>query len=66
MQARSWTIHLSFSVAFATLFAKIWRLYKIFLNKTLTKRVSIAGAVKINLLTLMYVYRNIWMINIWF
>ncbi|XP_065916307.1 gamma-aminobutyric acid type B receptor subunit 2-like isoform X2 [Dysidea avara] len=36
--ARNWTNNLAFVVAFGTLFAKIWRLYRIFANKTLTKR----------------------------
>ena len=43
-QARNWTNNLAFVVAFGTLFAKIWRLYRIFANKTLTKRVSVALA----------------------
>ncbi|XP_065916322.1 gamma-aminobutyric acid type B receptor subunit 2-like [Dysidea avara] len=36
--ARNWTYNLAFVVAFGTLFAKIWRLYRIFANRTLTKR----------------------------
>ncbi|XP_065916318.1 gamma-aminobutyric acid type B receptor subunit 1-like isoform X2 [Dysidea avara] len=35
---RNWTNKLAFAVAFSTLFVKIWRLYRIFINKTMVKR----------------------------
>ncbi|XP_065916310.1 gamma-aminobutyric acid type B receptor subunit 2-like isoform X2 [Dysidea avara] len=36
--ARNWTNKLAFVVAFGTLFVKIWRLYRIFLNRALINR----------------------------
>ena len=34
-----WTNELAFVVAFGTMFAKVWRLYKVFFNKKMVKRV---------------------------
>ena len=34
-----WTNELAFVVAFGTMFAKVWRLYKVFFNKRMVKRV---------------------------
>ena len=39
MQIRHWMTELSFVVCFGTFFVKVWRLYKMFFNKHLTKRV---------------------------
>ena len=35
-----WTNALAFVVAFGALFVKVWRLYKIFFNRSMIKRVS--------------------------
>ena len=35
---------LAFVVCFATLFIKIWRLYRVFFNKQMLQRVSISAA----------------------
>lgn len=45
MQARTWTNELAFVMAFGALFVKIWRLYRLFFNKNLVKRVRAIVAV---------------------
>ena len=34
-----WTNELAVVVAFGTMFAKVWRLYKVFVNKRMAERV---------------------------
>lgn len=40
-----WTNKLAFVVAFGALFMKVWRLYKIFFNRSMIKRVSVNNVV---------------------
>ena len=46
VQARVWTNELAFVVAFGTLFVKVWRLYKVFFNKKMVKRVRYSSSSK--------------------
>ena len=48
-----WTNALAFVVAFGALFVKVWRLYKIFFNRSMIKRVSANNVI------LMAIYRDV-------
>lgn len=46
--SRIWTLTIGFTLAFGSLFSKMWRVYKIFTNKTAKSVVSVHVEYKIN------------------
>ena len=58
-----WTNELAFVVAFGTLFAKVWRLYKVFFNKKMVQRVKY-WLINVWHISFSLIFRNIYMIDI--